>query len=109
MTSLEQCSKILYAAVAQYHKQMKNLAGGDLASQAVTIFWEQLEPRAQNLIDLAADFQEDKVKSEHRIWFQIMDGIYNDSCPHETARQLTAWVEANPKFNRKKGKSKNGK
>ena len=109
MTSLEQCSKILYAAVSQYHKRMNNLAGGDLASQAVTIFWEQLEPRAQNLIDLAADFQEDKVKSEHQIWYQIMDGIYNDSCPHETARQLAAWVEANPKFNRKKGKNKNGK
>lgn len=109
MSELDQAAKVLYTAVAQYHKQMNNQAGSSLASQAVARFWERLEPRAQNIIDLAADFQEDAVKSEHLVWSRIQDGIYNDSCPHETARQMSAWVDANPKFNRRKGTKKDGK
>lgn len=106
MSELEQYSKALYVAVNKYHTLMNNQAGGGLAKRAETRFWEQLEPRAQNVIDLAADYNEtnEAVKSEHRIWRQVVIDIYNDSCPHETARQIAAWVEASPRFSQKKGK-----
>ena len=61
------------------------------ASQAVTCFWEQLEPRAQKLIDLAADFQEDMVKSEHLIWNRIVDDIYNEKA--EEGSDLRAVID----------------
>ncbi|MBQ9338257.1 MAG: type I-E CRISPR-associated protein Cse1/CasA [Lentisphaeria bacterium] len=109
MVELDNRSKILYAAVSQYHKLMNNQTGGDLASQAAARFWERMESHAQTIINLADAPAEDALKAEKLTWAQVVDEIYNDSCPNETARQMTAWVEANPKFNRKKGKNKNGK
>lgn len=109
MTSLDQYAKVLYSAVSQYHKLMNNLNADEIAKQTVSVFWEKLEIRAQKIIDLAADPQENAVNKEKLGWKKIVEALYNKSCPNTTARQMTAWVEANPKFNRKKGKIKNGK
>ena len=88
---------------------MNNETGGNLAGQAVTRFWERMESRAQPIIDLAADPAENRERDEKKLWRKKVMELYDDSCPCETARQMTAWVEAKPNFNRKKGKYKNGK
>ena len=109
MTELDLHSKILYAAVSQYHKLMNNETGTSLAGQTVTRFWEHMESRAQPIIDLAANPGEKGEMDEKTRWKKAVMELYNDFCPCETARQMTAWVEAKPNFNRKKGKNKNGK
>lgn len=78
---------------------------------AETAFWARMESRGQFIIDLAAaDPQNEKDNTdEKKIWWKIVMDLYDEFCPNDTARQMSAWVEANPKFNRRKGKNKNGK
>jgi len=122
MQQLDVCCNSLFQAVNEYFfllyenpeneknkKKHQSELPGKLARRAKTQFWEQMESRAQIIIDLAEGSDEDAEKKEFALWRKIVSDIYNEFCPHETARQLAAWVEANPKFNRKKGKNKNGK
>lgn len=130
MQRLDGCSKSLRDAVKNYYvklcenesqnnekekekqkrKQTCPLAENQ-ANLAETKFWERMEPRGQLIIGLAAtDHQNEKEKEdEKKLWRDTVLFVYNEFCPNTTARQMTAWVEAKPKFNRKKGKSKNGK
>ena len=108
MLKTEKTSKALYVSVAEYHKLMNNDMGGDHAAHAAALFWEQMEKRAQTIIDIAfsEDFSEETEKAEIAEWRKLVYRIYDEVCPHSTARQMSAYVQANPR-SRNDGKEKN--
>lgn len=108
MLKTEKTAKSLYVSVAEYHKQMNNDLGADHASRATTLFWEQMEKRAQIIIDIAfsENFSEEMEEAEIAEWRKLVYRIYDEICPHSTARQMSAYVQANPRY-RKAEKEKN--
>jgi CRISPR system Cascade subunit CasA len=101
MEDLDETSKILTNAVKQYYKQLS--CDNDAAS-ASTLFYEKMKPRAQGIIDLAfsADNNEELRRKEKSAWWKIAQAVYDACCPHETARQLMAWVECRPRLKKSK-------
>lgn len=108
MLKTEKTSKALYVSVAEYHKLMNNDSGGDHAAHATALYWEQMEKRAQTIIDIAfsENFSEETEKAEIAEWRKLVYRIYDEVCPHSTARQMSAYVQANPR-SRNDGKEKN--
>ncbi len=106
MEKLDACSKILYASVAGYFKKVNDLGGPEFASRASAVFWERMEPSAQQIINTAfCGSTEEQREAEYKKWAAVAREVYNQFCPRETARQLTAWVESEPNFFSKKTKS----
>ena len=109
MQNLDQTAKRLYACVSGYYKKLQSDNAQDIAGKATTAFWDILSSHAQKILDLAFSAEKDseEIKEEKRFWFNSMCQVYDEFCPHETPRQIEAWVEANPRFQHKKsGKEK---
>lgn len=110
LAAIDGCAKTLYASVAGYFKELQNLNGAGIASQAATLFWELLGEEAQQIV--AAAFAE-KIADEEvppelaGQWRRQVRMLYNRFCPFDTARQLMAWSEHEP-FQRKKKTGKKG-
>ncbi len=105
MLALNNESKRLYSSVNNYYKLLNSDACSDQAKKAAGIFWDQLDSHAQPILDLAfAETDEEKIQQEKHSWFRILCQIFNDLCPHETPRQMEAWVNTHPEFQNKKTK-----
>jgi len=105
MQNLELQAKQLYACIKGYYAKMNSDAGADNAAQAVSRWWELLETRAQKMLNLAfSGAEEDELSQEEAHCFGILCRLYDESCPHETPRQMTAYVESNPAFQNKPSK-----
>lgn len=100
MSTLEEFSRILYSSVRGYHKALKEDNGDDFGKRATQLFWEKLEPMAQEIIYLskADDSEVERAKKQ---WRRIGAECYAQSCPYQTARQLAAYAENLPKFETK--------
>ena len=104
MQDVDSYAKFLYFCVSAYYKEMNCDADTQLtlATKAKSIFWNVMEPRAQEIILLAFSDQNEekikKIKEEKKIWFRTLCDIYDEVCPHETPRQISYWVEASPRF-----------
>lgn len=102
MQDLNDHANCLGKCVSSYYKAMKNAVEKQLATKAKSIFWNVMEPRAQEIILLAFSDQNEekikKIKEEKKIWFRTLCDIYDEVCPHETPRQISYWVEASPRF-----------
>lgn len=97
MLELDNQNQCLYRCVSSYYKKLSDDAAPEFAQKACGIFWDQLESHAQTILDLAfSECDEEKIRQEKSSWFRILCQIYNDLCPHETPRQIEAWVNAHP-------------
>jgi len=106
MKGLDELAKRLYGCVSAYYTKVpgKDNAANQ-AARAKAVFWERMEPHAQEILELAfSEENEEKVRQAQLKWFALVCGIYDECCPRDTPRQLTAWVEANPSFQSSKKK-----
>ena len=110
METINYYSNIVFSSVEKYYKTKNNQQSKDskkqnkhseaVASEATRLFWEKMEPLAQEIIDLSV---KDAVAVEEadKKWKQIVVSSYEHFCPHITPRQIQAYVENTPNFKRK--------
>jgi len=95
MGELDRLAKTLYGCVMSYYKTLL-VDGANSAAQATHLFWQLCERQAQALLnncdDLAICHQLRRQFADHAMQ------IFNQACPHQTARQLDAWAKAKPNF-----------
>lgn len=114
MECLDLHTKRLYASIASYYKEMNNKErnnelGKLQAAHGKTLFWEQMDLRSQKILELAfSDASAEEIEQEKKTDFAILCRIYNEICPNETPRQMTAWVQNNPglQYNKKQKEKK---
>ncbi|MBQ9501488.1 MAG: type I-E CRISPR-associated protein Cse1/CasA [Lentisphaeria bacterium] len=100
MEKLEKMAKRLFGSVFNYFtKTAGQDNAADFAARAKSVFWERMEPHAQEIITLAfSETDENTLGRATGKWFDLLCRIYEEFCPRDTPRQLTAWVEAHPGF-----------
>jgi CRISPR system Cascade subunit CasA len=95
MSELDKLAKALYGCVMGYYKTLL-VEGANYAAQATHLFWQLCERHAQALLDGC-----DQPDSCHQLRRQFADyatQVFNQMCPHQTARQLDAWAKTKPNF-----------
>ncbi len=102
-------SEILRNAIFNYSKQLQpnvrsrkdDVLGNALSSKALAFFWSNLESQIDVIIDIAfsGDCNDEKMEIVYANWRKMVNTIYDDICPRDTARQLLAWTDATPNFN----------
>ena len=101
MDSLDKLSKKLYRGVMQYHARQK-MDGASKAAAATNQFWQLCERYAQMLID-SCD-QTDSTKSSliniRKRFANFISKTYDQFCPRQTARQMTAWAGCRPNISK---------
>lgn len=100
MTLLEKISDILYGRVAGYFKELKS-EGGNIAKIAVNNLWQLFERDLSSLVSIC----DKNVPAGSRLKFRgkmvaIALDLYNQHCPHGTAKQMLAWVQNKPNFSK---------
>ena len=93
MEKLEWLEKALYASVAGYCTALK-LEGAkkQKSAQATSVFWQKAEVLSSELIDECGQSDPEQLKKLRLRFYGIARTVYDQVCPHETPRQLTAWV-----------------
>ncbi len=95
MGELDKLAKILYGCVMSYHKALL-VEGGDYAAQTTHLFWQLCERHAQALLNDCINTE--MCYSLRRQFADYAMQVFNQICPHQTARQLDAWARAKPNF-----------
>ncbi len=98
MLDVDDRAKRVCVCVSNYYKKLAQ-EGEGIAASAKTAFLERMESRAQGIIDLAfSDCDEEEIRKEKGKWFGLLCQVFDEFCPHTTPRQMTAWVETSPSF-----------
>ncbi|EKS7812969.1 type I-E CRISPR-associated protein Cse1/CasA [Edwardsiella piscicida] len=90
---LDGLAKTLYGCVMGYYKAQM-VDGESLAKQASNLFWQLCERQSQALIDGC-----DEVKARQQLRRQFArytSQVFDQFCPHQTARQMDAWAKTKP-------------
>ncbi|AIJ09063.1 MULTISPECIES: type I-E CRISPR-associated protein Cse1/CasA [Edwardsiella] len=90
---LDGLAKTLYGCVIGYYKAQM-MEGESLAKQASNLFWQLCERQSQALIDGC-----DEVKARQQLRRQFArytTQVFDQFCPHQTARQMDAWAKTKP-------------
>lgn len=104
LTRLDEASGRLYGSILNYYKDFK-VQGGDRAASAVRNFWNTSEANLQSLINACGtDDDGTSLESVRKIYWAIYKRTYDEACPHETARQVIAWVKNFRSMNKSKVK-----
>ncbi|MBZ6067193.1 type I-E CRISPR-associated protein Cse1/CasA [Aeromonas schubertii] len=93
MSHLEGLAKTLYGCVMGYYKTQL-MDGESFAKQASNLFWQLCERQSQALID-GCD-KPDTRQLLRRQFARYITQVFDQFCPHQTARQLDAWAKAKP-------------
>lgn len=106
MERLEKLASLLYSSVNSYHGSMK-VADKAYAAEASGRFWQLAEHTHQELI-AACDhdsegWTEDSLPALLRRYRAMVLSVYDEACPHDTARQFETWVRNRPFSGRKHG------
>ncbi|MCR5260006.1 MAG: type I-E CRISPR-associated protein Cse1/CasA [Desulfovibrio sp.] len=108
MERLEKLASLLYRAVNRYHVSLKE-DGKAYAAEASSLFWQMAERTLQELIvasdHCSEDWTEDSIPALLRRYSAMAVAIYDEVCPHDTARQFEIWVRNRPFSGRKNGKT----
>ena len=103
MKQLESYSIALKKSIKAYAKAMNSSA--DSSKNGDTRYWMSVEPFAQQIINACQHNDADALDSLMRTASGFVIDIYDDVCPHETARQVVEWIKNRPaKGDRKLGK-----
>jgi CRISPR system Cascade subunit CasA len=93
MSQLEGVAKTLYGCVMGYYKTQL-MDGTSYAKQASNLFWQLCERQSQALID---GCDESTARQQLRRQFaRYTTQVFDQFCPHQTARQMDAWAKAKP-------------
>ena len=106
MERLEKLASLLYSSVNSYHSAMK-VADKAYAAEASGRFWQLAERTLQELITAcdhrSEDWTEDSLPSLLRRYRAMALSVYDEACPHDTARQFETWVRNRPFTGRNHG------
>ncbi len=93
MSELDKVAKMLYGCVMSYCKEL-SIDGGNYAKRATHLFWQLCERQAQQLLD---NCDKPDIRYQLRRQFaSYSEQVFDQICPHQTARQLDAWAKAKP-------------
>lgn len=105
MEEVESQAQTVYSCVRGYFGEFKDDRGPEFAATAKSSFLEKMETRLERIVALAFDSpappDEAKEQNEKSLWKEFRNQVYDSFCPHSTPRQLTAWVEHNPRYPQK--------
>ena len=93
MIQLEGLAKTLYGCVMGYYKTQL-MDGESFAKQASNLFWQLCERQSQALIE-GCD-KPDTRQILRRQFARYTTQVFDQFCPHQTARQMDAWAKAKP-------------
>ncbi|MFM4768516.1 hypothetical protein ACET82_10705 [Aeromonas veronii] len=93
MIQLEGLAKALYGSVMGYYKTQL-MDGESFAKQASNLFWQLCERQSQALIE-GCD-KPDTRQLLRRQFARYTTQVFDQFCPHQTARQMDAWAKAKP-------------
>ncbi len=93
MIQLEGLAKTLYGCVMGYYKTQL-MDGESFAKQASNLFWQLCERQSQALIE-GCDKPETR-QILRRQFARYTTQVFDQFCPHQTARQMDAWAKAKP-------------
>ena len=106
MEKLEKLASLLYGAVGAYHSAMK-ITDKDIVAESVGHFWQLAEHTVHELLDACDPHHEGwtedilpALMSRYRV---MILSVYDEACPHDTARQFETWVRNRPFSGRKHG------
>ena len=106
MEKLEKLASLLYGSINGYHSTLK-VADKSFASEASGLFWQMAEHTLQELITAcdreSEGWTEDSLPALFRKYRAMALSIYDEACPHDTARQFETWVRNRPFTGRKHG------
>lgn len=106
MEKLEKLASLLYGSINGYHSTLK-VADKSFASEASGLFWQLAEHTLQELIAAcdrhSDDWTEEALPELFRKYRAMALSIYDEACPHDTARQFETWVRNRPFSGRKHG------
>lgn len=97
MNALNDMSKILYGSTIQFYKEQKS-DGKGRADQASNVFWQLCERHCQELVD-SCDSDPASIRGRlnlRKTFAGYVHSVYDQYCPHHTARQLDAWAKCRP-------------
>jgi CRISPR system Cascade subunit CasA len=98
MAGLDQLSKIVYSATMNYYKSQK-ADGKKQAAMASNLFWQMAEHKFQDLVN-ACGLGTEQIGALRKFFVHFASTAYYTYCPNDTARQLNAWAENLPNFNK---------
>lgn len=105
MEDITQQEKILYGSVLNFYKKI-GCEGKSQASKAASIFWEIAGTRDQDIVDACVPGGD--YRALRAFFRKTVLAVYNNLCPHSSARQMLVWMECMPnKLNG--GRNGNGK
>lgn len=106
MRRLEKLASLLYGTVNSYRSALK-MTDKALAAEASGRFWQLAEHRLHELVTACdcerEDWTEEELPALFRKYRAMVLTIYDDACPHDTARQFDVWVRNRPFSGRKNG------
>lgn len=105
MLWLENAARILFGCVFQYYKKMGDEKSSHPA-QACSVFWELAESLWQPLIEACQESS--KLPDLYLRYRTMAQEAYNQFCPNESSKQMTAWAEFYPKIKLPEKISKQG-
>lgn len=105
MSMLSDYALAVYGSVFRYFNDFKDDRKDDLAAAATRLFWEKMEPHAQEVIDLTVEKDPEVVEAHKKAWQRIGTSCYEQLCPSISPRQIQIFVKNMPNF---KPKKKNG-
>jgi CRISPR system Cascade subunit CasA len=112
MNQLEAIQKQLWGAVIRYFRQLSDIdkSGSgkaqpfvaNQAEKATGIFWQLCERQSQALIDACDSTEEARSQrfQLHKVFIGYATQVFDQLCPHTSARQMDAWAQARPNFSK---------
>lgn len=99
MSELDTLAKLLYGRVMGFFKRQL-VDGKKVAEQATQLFWQLCERDFQALVYACADDEEAAQQRQviRRKMAAHVHTAYNRFCPKDTARQLDAWADNQPRL-----------
>lgn len=102
MLRLEEQNKKLRTSIKNYCASMK-IKEDSLLKEASMTFWQLAEQTFQELVNACGNHSEDSLPSLLRRYRAMVLSVYDEACPHDTARQFETWVRNRPFSGRKHG------
>ena len=102
MLLLEKLNNTLRASIKNYCVSMKIKEDSILKESSMT-FWQLAEQTFQELVNACGNHSEDSLPALFRKYRAMALSIYDEACPHDTARQFETWVRNRPFTGRKHG------
>ncbi|MFA6784258.1 MAG: type I-E CRISPR-associated protein Cse1/CasA [Sphaerochaeta sp.] len=96
MEGLDKTGRVLYGSVIGYFKEQK-ADGKKLAERATALYWSMCEQSFGELVQACSETNGyTKRQNVRKKIAAIVSTVFNEFCPSDSARQLSAWARSQP-------------